>query len=81
MKYWPSVNVKENGREMRVFYPPTEDKSEEHDLQQYAEESTREQLRKQTPKKLVTNDDKKKASEVLKEHQDRKKHAGTKRFF
>lgn len=46
----PEVIINENGREMTVFYPKSEDKGEEEALREYAIEKTREDLRKQPTK-------------------------------
>jgi hypothetical protein len=42
----PEVTIKENGREMTVFYPKSKDKGEEDALREFAIEKTKQDLQK-----------------------------------
>ena len=62
----PEVTVKEDGKEMTVFYPKSEDKGEEAALREHAIEKTKVDLRKR-PKKVkrkLTPDEKGAIKEV-----------------
>lgn len=49
-KLWLPMNIKYQDREMDVFVPRTGDPIYDHDLEQWAEEKTLDDLRKRQPK-------------------------------
>jgi len=69
---WKKLEVKEGDKTQTVYYPDMGDRIETHDLEQFAEEKTREDLRKAPPREQRKHSEKE-VGQALKEFKEKRR--------